>query len=85
MSIVPFFTTMKVNDNKDGVQIYIAPANHNRLLEPYTLKIVSTLLGNAYQNENNPTVHNQDLGIDACVIVEYGANDFNNQKKIVWK
>ena len=64
-SIIAFLTAMKVDKTKQALQIYVAPANHNRLAEAYTLQIVNTLLGNAYQSKHDQTVHNQDLGLDA--------------------
>jgi hypothetical protein len=79
-SIIAFLTAMKVDETKQALQIYVAPANHNRLAEAYTLHIVNTLLGNSYQSNHDQTVHNQDLGLDACVIVGYNTNDETQRK-----
>ena len=73
--MIAIITTMKAEKTKQALQIYVAPANHNWLQESYTLQVVNTLLGNSYQDKHNPTVQNQDMGIDACVLVGYNTDD----------
>ena len=51
----------------------MAPVNHNKLDQSKTTEILHTILGNAYQDENDPNLANQDFGNDACVLV--GCNE----------
>jgi hypothetical protein len=50
----------------------MAPVNHNKLDQSKTIiQILHTILGNAYKDENDPSLANQDFGNDACVLVRY--------------
>jgi hypothetical protein len=77
-TIIPFLTpmdsysvTIKGNALQKGFLIKTAPVNHNKLNQGKAIQIVHTILGNAYQDENEVTVANQDFGNDACIIVGY--------------
>ncbi len=48
-----------------------APVNHNKLNQSNMIQIVHTILGNAYQDEQEKTIANQDFRNDACIIVGY--------------
>jgi hypothetical protein len=48
-----------------------APVNHNKLNQSKMIQIVHTILGNAYQDEQEVTIAYQDFGNDACIIVSY--------------
>jgi hypothetical protein len=54
-----------------GLLVMTAPVNHNKLNQSKTIQIVHTILGNAYQDEQEVTIANQDFGNDACIIVGY--------------
>ncbi len=69
----------QVNTNNDvGLRMFTAPVNHNKLDKKKTLQIINTILGITYQHENKLTRQNQDIGLDACVVVGY---DDNNLKE----
>jgi hypothetical protein len=53
---------------QQGLLIMTAPVSHNKLNHS---KIVHTILDNAYQDEQELTIANQDFGNDACIIVGY--------------
>ena len=63
--------TLNENALQKGFLIKTAPVNHNKLNQGKAIQIVHTILGNAYQDENEVTVANQDFGNDACIIVGY--------------
>jgi hypothetical protein len=54
-----------------GLLVMTAPVNHNKLNQSKTIQIVHTILGNAYQDEQEVTIANQDFDNDACIIVGY--------------
>ena len=63
--------TLNENALQKGFLIKTAPVNHNKLNQGKAIQIVHTILGNAYQDENEVTIANQDFGNDACIIVGY--------------
>ena len=86
-TIIPFLTPMESysvtikegNALQKGFSIKTAPVNHNKLNQGKAIQIVHTILGNAYQDENEVTVANQDFGNDACIIVGYN-NKFGTKQ-----
>jgi hypothetical protein len=66
-----YSVTIKGNALQKGFLIKTAPVNHNKLNQGKAIQIVHTILGNAYQDENEVTIANQDFGNDACIIVGY--------------
>jgi hypothetical protein len=77
-SIIPFLTPMDVREARveeetvqHGLLAMTAPVNHNKLNQSKTIQIVHTILGNAYQDEQEVTIANQDFGNDASIIVGY--------------
>jgi hypothetical protein len=77
-SIIPFLTPMKLcearlkdDEVENGLLLLTAPVNHNKLNQNKAIQIVHTLLGNAYQHEQEATIANQDFGNEACIIVGY--------------
>jgi hypothetical protein len=77
-SIIPFSTPMDVHEARveeetvqHGLLVMTAPVNHNKLNQSKTIQIVHTISGNAYQDEQEVTIANQDFGNDVCIIVGY--------------
>ncbi len=77
-SIIQFLTPMKLcearledDEGENGLLLLTAPVNHNKLNQNKEIQIVHTLLGNAYQHEQEATIANQDFRNDACIIVGY--------------
>jgi hypothetical protein len=64
-SIIPFLTPMDVREARveeetvqHGLLVMTAPVNHNKLNQSKTIQIVHTILGNAYQDEQEVTIAN---------------------------
>jgi hypothetical protein len=81
-TVIPFLTPMEIHNTPlkngvahDGLLFMTAPVNHNKLNQDKAIKIVHTILGNAYQSDKEVSVANQDFGNDASIIV-------GNHKKI---
>ena len=70
-SIIPFLTPINIRAKGSLFQITMAPVNHNKLDQSKTTQILHTILGNAYKDENDPSLANQDFGNDACILVGY--------------
>jgi hypothetical protein len=60
-SIIPFLTPIEVCKKQISLQVTIALVNHNRLNQSKATQIAHTILGNAYKDENDPTLANQDF------------------------
>ncbi len=73
----------RVEDDEveNGLLLLTAPANHNKLNRNKAIQIVHTLLGNAYQDEQEATIANQDFGNDACIIVGFHDNSTSQPPK----
>ena len=64
-SLVPFFTPCHVID-MGKLKGYIAPVNHNNILEDMVVDICNTMMGDYCRSDNS---HMQEMGDDAGVIV----------------
>jgi hypothetical protein len=64
---------LEEESDEKGLIIMTAPVKHNKLNQGKAIQIVHTILGNAYRDEHEPTIANQEFGNDACIIV--GCND----------
>ena len=82
-SIIPFLTPIDIRGKEPLFQISMAPINHNQLDQSKATQIVHTILGNAFKNENDPSLANQDFGNDACVLV--GCNEESEEGAITNK
>jgi hypothetical protein len=64
-SLVHFFTPYHVTD-EGKLKAYIAPVNHNNILEDMVVDICNTMMGGYCGSDNS---HMQEMGDDAGVIV----------------
>jgi hypothetical protein len=74
--MLPFFTPFEVDIDKHTLKPYMAPVNHNIIHETTWLNIVHTFMGNfCHESDSkNNTTPMEDMGNDACVIVDYHNN-----------
>jgi hypothetical protein len=64
-SLVPFFMPRHVTDVRK-LKAYIAPVNHNNILEDMVVDICNTMMRDYCGSDNS---HMQEMGDDAGVIV----------------
>jgi hypothetical protein len=71
--MLPFFTPFKVDIDKHTLKPYRGTVNHNLMNETTWLNIVHTFMGFFCHGSDskNKTMPNEDMGNDACVVVDY--------------
>jgi hypothetical protein len=70
LTTLPFLTCMDVTENNE-LRPFVAPVNHNFLIEAKTLSIAHTMMGNFCHGDKKKESQMEDMGTDACVIVGF--------------
>ncbi len=70
LTTLPFLMYMNVTENNE-LRPFVAPVNHNFLIEAKTLSIAHARMGNFCHGDKKKESQMENMGTDACIIVGF--------------